>query len=148
MSKRYHQGKYIVKNPKKYLGNVNNVVYRSSWELKFFIYADNSKKVIRWNSEEVVIPYVSPIDKKVHRYYTDAYVELREDDGSISRKVCEIKPEAEKYPPKRPKRYTQSYINRLKTFHVNQAKWKYAEAFCNKRDVEFVVLTERELGIK
>lgn len=147
MARKYLQGRYVVRNPEKYLGDVNNVIYRSSWELKFFIYADQSPNIIGWNSEEVVIPYISPIDGKIHRYYTDAYIELKR-GNKIEKKVCEIKPEAEKYPPKQPKKVTRSYINRLKTFHVNQAKWKSATEFCNERDMEFVVLTERELGIK
>lgn len=147
MAKKYHQGKYTVKNPEKYIGDYTKVIYRSGWELKMFIWCDSSSNVKRWASEEVVIPYISPFDGKYHRYYTDVYAEI-EQNGEILKRIYEIKPEKERHPPKKPKRRTQSYINRLRTYIINQAKWKAAGEFCEGKDVEFKILTEKELKIK
>jgi hypothetical protein len=146
MSKKYHQGRYQVKNPKKYWGDFNNVIFRSSWELKVFIWCDTNPDVVRWNSEEVVIPYVNPFDGKYHRYFTDIYVEIMK-NGKLEKYVYEIKPNSEKKPPKKPKRRTRAYANKLKTYLINQAKWESAAKYCKERNLKFQILTEKELGI-
>lgn len=144
MANKYHQGKYKVKNPNKYWGDWTKVIYRSSWELKMFIWCDNNNDIVRWNSEEVVIPYVNPFDGRVHRYFTDVYVQYK-DKGSF---VYEIKPYAEKFPPKKPKRRSKYYVSKLKTYLINQAKWESADKYCRERNLTFQVITEKELGIK
>ena len=79
-----YKGKYKVKNPSKYVGAVDNVVYRSSWERRFMVYADTNPNVVKWNSEGLVIPYVSPVDGKVHRYFPDFWIEVKDEKGKIS----------------------------------------------------------------
>ena len=64
-----YSGRYQVKNPKKYLGDPTQVVYRSLWERAVFQWCDANPKVKGWSSEEVVVPYYYEIDKKYHRYY-------------------------------------------------------------------------------
>ena len=147
MPRKYLQGRYTVKNPKKYLGNYTKVIFRSSWELKMFIWCDDNPNVLKWNSEEVVIPYINPFDGQYHRYFTDIYAEILR-NGEIQKFIYEIKPRTETMPPKKPKRRSKSYVNRLKTYLINQAKWESAAKYCKERNLEFKVLTERELGIK
>ncbi len=71
------KSKYKPENPTKYQGNPNNIICRSSWERKFCKWADKSRDVVSWASEEFSIPYVSPKDNKVHRYYPDYLIKVR-----------------------------------------------------------------------
>ncbi|MBT6072471.1 MAG: head completion protein [Euryarchaeota archaeon] len=142
-----HKGKYKVKNRSKYVGAVDNVVYRSSWERRFMVYADTSKKVIKWNSEELVIPYVSPVDGKVHRYFPDFWIQSLSEDGKISNIIIEVKPKGQCQAPKMGKtaKSKYRYLRELKTWKVNEAKWDKAREFCEDRKWEFKILTEDHL---
>ena len=137
----YLQGKYKVKNPQKYKGNVGSVQYRSSWELNVFNYMDRNPDVILWNSEEVVVPYRSPIDGRMHRYFVDIWMKNKKGDVYL----IEIKPYAQTKPPIKKKRITKKYLNEVKTWGVNQAKWEAANDYCKKKDWSFQILTEKEL---
>lgn len=136
------------KHPNKYIGDITNIIYRSSWEFHFLSYCDKNKNVVRYSSEEIVIPYVSPKDNRVHRYFPDFYVELITDSG-IRKMIIEIKPDSQTRPPKNRKCNTKKQSIRLFedhiTFEVNKAKWLAAEEFCKKQNIEFRVLTEKEL---
>ncbi len=143
-----YKGRYRPSNPKKYKGDSSNIIYRSLWERKFMVYCDNQTKILEWGSEEIVLPYRSPIDNKVHRYYPDFYIKVRESNGKIKRYIIEIKPKKQTVEPKMKKRKTKGYIYEVYEYAKNQAKWKAAEEFCKDRMWEFKVLTEEELGIK
>ena len=143
-----YKGRYRPSNPKKYKGDSSNIIYRSLWERKFMVYCDNQTKILEWGSEEIVLPYRSPIDNKVHRYYPDFYIKVRESNGKIKRYIIEIKPEKQTVEPNMKKRKTKGYIYEVYEYAKNQAKWKAAEEFCKDRMWEFKVLTEDELGIK
>ena len=143
-----YKGRYRPSNPKKYKGDSSNIIYRSLWERKFMVYCDNQTKILEWGSEEIVLPYQSPIDNKVHRYYPDFYIKVRESNGKIKRYIIEIKPKKQTVEPKMKKRKTKGYIYEVYEYAKNQAKWKAAEEFCKDRMWEFKVLTEDELGIK
>mgnify|MGYP001414409920 FL=1 len=143
-----YKGRYRPSNPKKYKGNPSNIIYRSLWERKFMVYCDNNTKILEWGSEEIVLPYRSPIDNKVHRYFPDFYIKVREFNGNIKRYIIEIKPKKQTVEPKMKKRKTKGYIYEVYEYAKNQAKWKAAEEFCKDRMWEFKVLTEDELGIK
>ena len=143
-----YKGRYSPSNPKKYKGNPSNIVYRSLWERKFMVYCDNHTKILEWGSEEIALPYRSPIDNKVHRYFPDFYIKVRESNGKIKRYIIEIKPKKQTMEPKVKKRKTKGYIYEVYEYAKNQAKWKAAEEFCKDRMWEFKVLTEDELGIK
>lgn len=134
--------------PQKYQGDPNNIICRSSWERRFCNYCDTNPNILRWASEEFSIPYVSPVDNRVHRYYPDFLIEVKESSGKIKKYVVEVKPEKQTLPPKQGKRVTKSYIYEAKTYAVNQAKWKAASEFCLDNGVEFKIITEKELGIK
>lgn len=144
---RYKQGIYTPKNPSKYKGDANNIVYRSSWELRVFKYMDDNPYVLEWASEECIIPYKSPVDGKFHRYFPDIWVRMLGADGRTKTYLLEIKPEAQANEPKIKKRITKQYINEVCTYAINQAKWKAAREFCLDRKWEFKVLTEKDLGI-
>jgi hypothetical protein len=114
------------------------------WERKFMKYCDTSSNVIRWASEEVVIPYVSPLDHKVHRYFVDFLVEIRIPTG-IKTWLVEIKPKKHCSEPKKKSRVTRGYITEVKTWVVNSAKWKAAKQVCDAKGWEFKILTEDDL---
>ena len=145
---KYYQGRFKPKNPKKYLGDPTNIIYRSGWELKFMRFCDNHPNVIQWGSEEVVIPYISPIDGKVHRYFTDFIVKQLNTMGKKETLIIEVKPKAQTRPPEKKSRVTKRYLTEVKTWGVNQAKWKAANEFCKDRGWKFKIVTETDLGIK
>ena len=142
------KSKYKPSYPQKYQGNPNNIICRSSWERKMCRWCDLNENIISWASEEFSIPYVSPVDNRVHRYYPDYLIKVKESTGKIKTYVIEVKPKKETSPPKRPKRQTKSYIYECKMYAVNQEKWQAAREFCLDNGVEFKIITENELGIK
>jgi len=146
-SNNVYKGRYRVSNPAKYTGNPTNVIYRSFWEFKFMKYCDNNPSVLEWGSEEVVIPYLSPVDGKVHRYFVDFYMKIQESSGRIKKYLIEIKPLKFTQPPEIPKRRTRQFVQEVYTWGVNQAKWKAAQNFCEDRGWKFEIITEKELGL-
>jgi hypothetical protein len=148
MARNFLQGRYTPKNPSKYKGNAANIVFRSSWELKLMNYLDCNANVIKWSSETVIIPYRSPKDNQIHRYFIDFYAEIKNPDGKIKKVLIEVKPAAQTVPPKEPKKKTKSFLESCMTYSVNQAKWDAAKKFVELNDMQFVIMTEAELGIK
>ena len=142
-----YKGKFRPKNHKKYMGDFREVIYRSSWELKFMQYCDTNKSIVKWSSEEIVIPYRSPVDNRVHRYFPDFYVKYKDVKGNYQEKVIEIKPAKQVKEPKVQKRRTKKYVTEVFTYATNRAKWEAAEDFCKDRRWQFQILTEKELGI-
>ena len=145
--KEFLQGKYRPINPQKYKGDVTNIIYRSSWERKFLQYCDMNENILEYSSEEIALPYRSPIDNKIHRYFPDFYIKVKESSGQIKKYIIEIKPKKQTIEPEVKKRKTKSYIYEVYEYAKNQAKWKAAEEFCKDRLWEFKVLTEEDLGI-
>jgi hypothetical protein len=145
---KYNQGKFHPQNPQKYKGNVNNIIYRSSWELKFMQWCDRNENILEYGSEEFWIPYISPVDNRVHRYFPDFIIKVKENSGNTKNYVVEVKPQRQTVPPKQKSRVTKSYLYEAQTYAVNQAKWKAAEEWCADRLLNFMVITEKELGIK
>ena len=134
-----YKGPFRPKNPQKYKGNPTNIIYRSLWELRMMRYFDITDSVIEWSSEEIIIPYRSPKDNRIHRYFPDFYVKVRGADGTINNMLIEVKP----------KKQTMLKENASKkeklTWIVNVAKWKAAELYCQKHNFVFKLLTEKEL---
>ena len=142
-----YKGKYRPNNPLKYRGDYRNIIYRSLWELKFMKYCDSNQNILEWGSEEFWLPYRSPLDNKVHRYFPDFYIKVRETTGKINKMIIEVKPKRQCIEPKRPKKKTKGYIYEVREYARNQAKWKAAKSYCLDRGYEFKILTENELGI-
>jgi hypothetical protein len=145
---KYHQGFFHPKNPQKYVGDVNNIVYRSSWELKFIQWCDRNDNILNYGSEEIRIKYYDPVKQKVRTYFPDFIIKVKEHSGEIKKYIIEIKPKKQTMPPKPGKRKTKSYLHEVYTYATNEAKWKAASEFCKDNMIGFKIITEEELGIK
>lgn len=143
-----NKGFFHPQNPQKYKGNPTQIIYRSSWERRVMHYLDTKPSVIQWSSEEFFIQYLSPIDNKIHRYFPDFYVKVKDKEGKIREMVWEIKPKKQSVEPTKRSRVTKKYINEVVTWGINEAKWKAANEFCLDRGWTFKVLTEEDIGIK
>ena len=142
-----YRGKYYPSFPRKYKGDPTNIIYRSLWERKFMVYCDKNAKILEWGSEEIALPYISPHDSRVHRYFPDFYIKVQENTVKIKRYLIEVKPLKQTVKPKKPKRQTKGYIREAFEYARNQAKWKAAREYCADRMWEFKVITEKELDI-
>ena len=142
-----YKGKYKPSLPSKYKGDPTNIIYRSLWERKFMVYCDQTTNILEWGSEEIALPYRSPIDNRIHRYFPDFYIKVRENTGRIKKYLIEVKPKKQCMEPKVQKKKTKSYVYEVYEYAKNQAKWKAAKSFCQDRQWEFKILTENELGI-
>ena len=111
------------------------------------VWCDKNENVLEWGSEEIIIPYISPVDGRVHRYFPDFYVRARTRGGRIAKLIIEVKPSKQTAPPKKQKRITKKYLTEVKTYAVNDAKWRAAREYCADRRMEFVILTEHELKV-
>lgn len=141
-----YKGKYKPQNPQKYDGDPTNIIYRSLLERRFMVYCDTKPNIIKWSSEEVVVPYVSPLDNRVHRYFVDFMIQYRDSKGVLKTVLIEVKPKSQTSAPKKPEgKPTRRFINEVKTWGVNQAKWNAASEYCQDRNWEFKILTEKDL---
>ena len=140
-----YKGVFHPRNPDKYLGNADGIVYRSSWERRFFMYCDETPGILRWASEEFSIPYISPVDNRGHRYFPDVWLEAQTTDGPKVY-LIEIKPKAQTQ-LRVVKRKTKRYYRDASQVAINHAKWEAATKFCaaNNRAWIFMVLTEDHL---
>lgn len=143
---KYRQGLFRPKNSKKYIGRTLPV-YRSGWELRFFRWCDENNNVLEWASEAVIIPYINPLDGKAHRYHTDGIIAIKE-NNNISKYIIEIKPSTQTRPPVPGKKRNSTLIYENKQYIQNMAKWEAAKKWCEKRNYKFLILTEKELGLK
>ena len=139
----FKQGRYVPRNPKKYVGDVNKIRYMSSWELKMHEFLDNNPNIINWASEEIAIPYLKPTDHRVHRYYPDYWIKFRNKSGEIVQQILEVKPAAQTRQPTSRKRKQRVYEQ--VTYAINVAKWQAAQSFCNKYGMKFQIVTENDI---
>ena len=142
-----YKGKYKPINPNKYRGDSSQVIYRSLWERKLMVYCDNTDAILEWGSEEIIIPYRSPWDGRIHRYFPDFYIKVRQSNGTIKKFIVEVKPKNQTKPPKKsPKRKTRKWYKDVENWGVNSAKWKSATEYCKDQNMEFKILTEDHLN--
>jgi len=146
---KYRQGKYNLINKGKYIGDPDNIVFRSSWEYAFCQYLDNNEKVMRWACEQPIISYTD-LRGGLHRYYPDFFYEIKTNDENLmSRVIVEIKPKKELYPPDKPKNETakalESYEYAVRTHIKNKLKWSASVDYAKKRGMEFIIITEEHL---
>ena len=142
-----YSGKFSPKNINKYLGDPTNVWYRSLWERRVMVRLDDDPNVIEWSNEEIIIPYLSPIDGRWHRYFPDFFVRVKNRHGVQEAMILEVKPLKQAVPPQLKKRITRQYIQEVATYGINEAKWKAATEYCKDRNWTFKVITEKDLGI-
>ena len=143
--------KFKPEHPEKYVGDVKNIICRSSWEFVFCRRLDSDPAVIQWNSEGLEIKYLSPLDGKVHRYYPDFTIKRKSaKTGLTELEVVDINPHKECSPPvlKGSGKPTRKYLTEVATWGRNEAKWKYAKAYCEQHNMKFIVMDEFSLGLK
>ncbi len=151
---KFHQGRFKPDNPAKYRGDTANIIYRSSWELKLLRYLDKHPDVLWYASEEVVVPYKSPLDGKMHRYFPDFIVRRKKKNGSVGTVMIEVKPKKETMPPNQENKKTKTgrassrFLREAKTYSINKTKWDAAYKYCKQKGWEFQIMTEDHLGIK
>jgi len=138
----FYRGLFKPKNPKKYRGNVRNIVYRSQWECQYMHLLDTNESVVSWVSEEIVIKYYNPIKLRWARYFPDFLIEMKDKDGKIVKALVEIKPFHEIAPPRQNGKKMQTYLYETMTYAVNQAKWRSAKKWCDEHKVKFYVVTK------
>jgi hypothetical protein len=145
MRPKYKQGIYKPINPTKFIGNT--ATYRSGLELRFFRFCDYNPNILKWSSESIVVPYISPLDNKVHRYFVDNFVVVKE-GKAIKKYLVEIKPYKQTIPPSTKYRKQSHLLYEQAAWTVNQAKWSSAREYCKKHGFDFLILTEKELITK
>jgi hypothetical protein len=143
-----YKGKFRPKHPKKYRGDPTKIIYRSLWERNCMRYFDDNPNVLKWSSEEVIVPYKSPLDGRYHRYFPDFLIRIKNKQGQLETIMIEVKPYKETKEPKPQKRLTKNYLYEVRTWSINKSKWEAAIEFCKDRKWKFMIITEKELGIK
>lgn len=144
--KKYYSGKFRPKNISKYEGDYTNICYRSLWERQTLKFLDENASVIKYSSEEIVIPYRCATDNKLHRYFVDLKVTFANGQTYL----VEIKPKSQTIQPKKKSRTTKAYVNEVMTWAKNESKWKAASEYCKDRGWIFSIWTEdhlRSMGI-
>ena len=144
-----YKGRFKPTNYKKYAGDPTNIIYRSLLERRFMVYCDTHPAIIEWNSEEVVVPYVSPLDNRYHRYFVDFWMKYKDKNGKIKTVLIEVKPDIQTREPVRKNsptgKPTRRFLSEVMTWGVNQAKWKAAIEYAKDRNWEFKIITDKDL---
>lgn len=147
-----YKGKFKPSNPEKYRGDPTKIIYRSLWERKFMVYCDTNKNVLQWASEEIIIPYKDPTTGKSRKYYPDFWMKYIDKEGNTKVSLIEVKPKKQLKQPDPSKKYSTptgrlstKYVREVKTWAVNQAKFKAAKDFCDDRRWNWQILTEDHL---
>lgn len=139
-------GKYKIKNPEKYSGNCQNIIYRSGWEYDVMRYFDESTGVLKWASEEMFITYYNPVTKKINRYFPDFVTKSVDKEGKTNIHMIEVKPLKQCSEPQRPKhRITRKYKRDFLIWKINEAKFMAAHKFCKENGMIFKILTEKDI---
>ena len=141
-----YSGIFKPRNKRKYEGNAKNIVYRSQWECSYMMKLDSDPDVIKWSSEEVVIPYTDKGSKKLRRYFPDFCV-TRKEGSTTQTYIIEIKPAAQVKEPVRGKKTKMRFLKEVMTYGTNMGKWEAAERYCEMKGYKFRILTEKELGV-
>jgi len=142
---KFKQGIFKPNHPEKYKGTYP-ILYRSSYELKYFRWCDHNPAVLKWGSESIIIPYQNPLTGKLSRYFVDSNITVKTKTGEIKKYLIEIKPQIQTQPPK-PTKNTKSLLRRQAEYIKNRAKWQAAEEWSKKKGYEFTILTEKHLGL-
>lgn len=151
MPRNYKQGVYIPLHPEKWFSKKSTstkIIYRSSWEYKFNVWADLNPKITKVASEEIHIEYFLNTDNKHHRYFPDYLIQYENKHKEIVTCLIEIKPRSQCIPPKRGRKKEKTFIKEVLEYTKNAAKWDAARIWCKERNIKFMILDEYSLGIK
>lgn len=141
-----YSGKYKPQNTKKYVGDPSKIIYRSLLERRFMVFCDQNPNVLKWASEELAIPYVSPLDNRMHRYFVDFIIEVQTANNGIKTYLVEIKPDRQtKKPQSSQKKSNRTFLKEMTTWAINTKKWQAAEQFARNNNWEFKIITEKTL---
>ena len=147
MIKMAYRGKYRPKNLSKYAGDPSKITYRSLLERRVMVWLDTNPKILSWQSECLIIKYISPLDNRQHRYFPDFGVKYRKQNNEIGSVIIEVKPLSQTHTPRlkqtKSGKSTRRYLNECATWSVNEAKWKFARAWCAENGYEFEIWTEK-----
>lgn len=143
---RSYKGRFQPKNISKYKGDPTKIIYRSLLERRYMVAFDEDPNIVAWNSEEVVVPYVSPVDGNAHRYFVDFMITVKNRAGNTQTYLIEIKPSSQTQPPKKPKKPTPKFLTEQLTWVVNNTKWEAAKKYAETRGWKFLVFTEKTIG--
>jgi len=142
-----YRGKFNPKNIGKYEGDFRRIEYRSLWERQVFRFCDDNDAILRWSSEEVVVPYRCKTDNRVHRYFVDLKITFSNGDTYL----IEIKPKKETLEPKKRASKSKGYLTEVLKYVKNMSKWESANEYAKQRGWKFEIWTEetiRGMGIK
>lgn len=143
-----YKGVFRARNPHKYKGDPTKIIYRSRWELMVMQKLDGHPDVVEWSSEEIIVRYRSPVDGKVHRYFPDFWVKKKDKNGNYTCDIIEVKPFNQTRPPTVMEgKPTRRYLNEVMTWGINSSKWHAARDYCKDKGWNFVIITEKELGL-
>ena len=136
---RFAQGRFILKNPEKYVGT-RTPIYRSSWEFVFMKTCDENPGIEQWASEAIKIPYRDPTTGRGTVYVPDFLIVYNDKNGKKHAELIEIKPSDQQLLEKVGK-------NRGKQLQYvkNMAKWEAARAWCKQKGLIFRVINENDL---
>jgi hypothetical protein len=141
-NKNHRKGKYIPINKSKYVGDINNIVTRSSWEYGCCRYFDLNPDVEFWGSETAKIKYRCGTDNQLHTYMIDFTVKYK--DGRIL--LIEVKPANQTTLPKASKGKSKSTVlTETLAFIKNKSKWIVAHKYAEENGAKFVIWTENYL---
>lgn len=133
-----YRTKFIPKNKTKYIGDSDKIVCRSLWERNICKFCDETPNVLKWSFEEIIVPYESPIDRKTHNYYPDFLIQFKNSNG-LQTWMVEVKPKKQTYLKENASKKEKM------TWVINNAKWNAAKLYCNKNNMEFKIITEKEI---
>lgn len=138
-----HRGYFKPRNPSKYVGNLDGIEFKSGLELAAFRQIDHHSSVVQWSVESVKVPY--RFKGRSHHYIVDIWMKVLTRDGSYKEYLVEIKHTKNIKKPSYNKRRTKTFDKNLLEWERNQAKWKSATNYANKRNMKFTLLTEEKI---
>lgn len=148
--REFKQGFYKPINSSKCL-NKTSPEYRSDLERKLMYVLDRNPNIIQWSSEKVIIPYVHPVKSaksgvpEYARYFVDFYIKLKIGE-TIKEFLVEVKPHSQTQKPTvhgNKKQSTIIYENTM--WAINQSKWSAAKKYCEKKNYQFIIITEKNI---
>lgn len=146
---RYMSGKYKVRNKEKYVGDPNEIIFRSSYERKFMVFCDLDESVLRWSSEPYSIPYLDTVSEKKRNYFVDFYARIKVPDGHVQDYLVEVKPRKKLNKPLPPNRESlhklKNYNSAMHEYLTNLSKFTAAKSYALKIGYKFIIVTEKEL---